>query len=170
MWALVKDGGPHQAGRTTTTGHVWDRDEGAYLGKACIGHKWHYRAYAPAPRNYGDDRVYNLAWGYYVIVTIHQDHHDPDPGPGSDPLIWRPTVPCFRNPWHGGTDKAEAKLTIAAVFFNQFGFHFDALPHWRYLYNYDERGRRGRRVYDSDGWATRICARIGSGWTPCLQE
>jgi len=108
--------------------------------------------------------------GYYVIVTIHQDHHDPDPGPGSDPLIWRPTVPCFRNPWHGGTDKAEAKLTIAAVFFNQFGFHFDALPHWRYLYNYDERGRRGRRVYDSDGWATRICARIGSGWTPCLQE
>lgn len=171
MWALAKDGGPHQLGRTTTTGNVWDRDEGAYLGRACIGHKWHYRAYAPAPQNSGDDRMYNLEWGYYVIATIHQDHHDPDPGPGNDPLIWRPTIHCFPGPWHGGTDKAEAKLADAAELYNgPSGFRFDALSHWRYLHNYDERGRRGRRVYDSDGWATRICGRFGDGHTPCLQE
>lgn len=163
MWALVKDEGPHPSGRVTTTTSVWDRDEGAYLGASCIGHKWHYRAYAPSPRNGGDDRMYNLTLGYYVVATVHQDHRDPDPGG---------RVRCLPNPWHGGTDVAEEKLARAAEDYIDplLPLRFDAEANWFNLRNYDERGRRGRRVYDSDGWATRICARLDDGWTPCQGE
>lgn len=113
--------------------------------------------------------MYNLAWGYYVIATVHQDHHDPDPGGHPGPRFRT----CFPGSWHGGTDDAEAKLERAAVAFSSLNtpIRFVGQSHSFNLHNRDERGRRGRRLYASDGLATRICARFSDeSVTPCDGE
>lgn len=58
---------------STSTGYVWDQDGGRKTTK-CPGAPFnprearHYRIYAD-----GDDRLYNLDWGYWVYGTTHWD-------------------------------------------------------------------------------------------------
>ncbi|CAG0975149.1 MAG: hypothetical protein MPEBLZ_00899 [Candidatus Methanoperedens nitroreducens] len=51
-------------------GWVWDSDGGTKGISSRYGHWLHMRVYADS-----DDRMYNLAWGYYVIGTTHYDEY-----------------------------------------------------------------------------------------------
>lgn len=56
-------------------GWVWDEDKGVKNSSgpdACVGDVEHVRLYAVD----GDDRMYNLDWGYYVLGTAHIDHNE----------------------------------------------------------------------------------------------
>ena len=73
---LYDQTGSTQYGRlrdTTAAGFVWDADGGRKTTK-CPGaplqprNARHYRIYAD-----GDDRMYNLDWGYWVFGTTHWD-------------------------------------------------------------------------------------------------
>jgi hypothetical protein len=162
QYGRVWDGGSQPAGHIAPTKAVWDSDRGTYTGVVCVGHKWHYRVYAPSPAAGGDDRMYNLSWGYYVIASSHQDHHD----------NWKKQ--CYGD-WYGGSEDAEHKVAAAApghtvIFFSSAGpaivpdpwvvedattgAHQDdtlnlynkiAKPHWI-----------GNRFYQNDGMATMI--------------
>jgi hypothetical protein len=113
QYGRVWDRGEQPAGHRTPGHAVWDRDRGSYTGAVCVGHKWHYRVYAPSPGVGGDDRIYNLSWGYYVIASSHQDHHD----------NWKKIC---KGDWYGGSEDAEHKVAGAApdhkiIFFSSFG-------------------------------------------------
>ncbi len=60
------------------------------------------------------DRIYNLSWGYYVIASSHQDHHD----------NWKKIC---KGDWYGGSEDAEHKVATTAapdhkiIFFSSFG-------------------------------------------------
>jgi hypothetical protein len=100
-------------------GPVWDSDRGAYLGRPstpyyvpsgfpptlqlrCTSHlKWHYRVHAPGPDTLGDDRMYNLAWHYYVLATTHQDHNE----------LFKLKCPGY---WSGNSDATENKIADVA--------------------------------------------------------
>jgi hypothetical protein len=150
---------------------VWDRDRGAYLGRpglvfACVvdTRKWHYRVYAPAPERGGADRMYNPAWGYYVIAATHIDFKEE----------------CG-DAWSGNTEAAEHKVALAAPGHTHeiektIWFPIptticeevddpwrveDATTHVRQedtlrLFNADRRGRIGRHFYMNNGMATMI--------------
>jgi hypothetical protein len=76
MWARVDDergtGDPRP--QSNFFGGTWDHDRGAIKGGIC-SIKYHYRVYAPSPdlSPGGDDRMYNLSWGFYVVATSHED-------------------------------------------------------------------------------------------------
>lgn len=165
QFARLWDIGPHPAGHASPVGPVWDRDRGTYTGVVCTGHKWHYRVYAPGIERGGSDRMYNLAWGYYVIATSHQDHHD----------NWKEQC---NGDWYGGSEDAEHKVAQAAP--GHTALVLQSTPFatvlvkvddpWRVedantaerkedtlnLYNRDKRGWIWNRLYDSDGYASMI--------------
>ena len=160
---------------------VWDSDKGTYLGRpsthitipspigtvvVCTEHrKWHYRAYAPASKSGGDDRLYNPAWGYYVIATTHIDYKESLEGdcPGH---------------WSGDSEASELRVAATAPSHTHEVHFFTGVsytctyppdpwvvqdantgvrsPNTLQLHNYDMRGRVGSHVYISDGKATMI--------------
>jgi hypothetical protein len=83
MYARLNDG----------TGYVWDADGGRKSSPCPIlGQATHYRLYAD-----GDDRLYNLTWGYYALASSHFDTRECGPGK-----------------WFGRSEDAEAKIAAAA--------------------------------------------------------
>lgn len=146
---------------------VWDTDRGSYLGRAGLGFcqsrhkKWHYRAYAPAPERGGSNRLYNVAFGFYVIATTHLDYNE-----------------TCDDEWHGLSDSAAAKLAAQVPQHTRRVFVTDPVLEgcqeiedpWHVedartrerrqntlnLFNRDNRGRIGKLVYKNDGFATMI--------------
>jgi hypothetical protein len=137
----LKDGRPAQdplSRGTVTHTTQWDGDRGAVQGYPVHGLRHHYRLYAPAPDVGGDDRMYNIDWGYYVVSTSHLDRDDHCSGPG-----------CHS--WSGKSEDAErfirkkaiaAGLTVNADAVNLRNGH-DARP-------------LGRKRFQNNGLATKI--------------
>jgi hypothetical protein len=136
---------------------IYDSDRGVYKGNMCSvgifghslgGHKWHYRVYAPT----GNERMYNMTFGYYVVGTSHQDHHDSG------------GAPCPGD-WYGGSERAEHEVANAVR---------DAHPDWHVaedsllMRNWDNRGWIKNHLYDNNGKATVIT--IGAQRDLALKE
>jgi hypothetical protein len=123
---------------------LYDTDRGVYKGHMCSfktafgtigGHKWHYRVYAPT----GNDRMYNMSFGYYVYGTTHQDHHDSG------------GLPCPGD-WYGGSERSEHEVAETARDHAGWTVQEDALQ----MKNWDARGWIGNHLYSNNGKATII--------------
>lgn len=133
----LRDGYPTQDPTnrgTVTHSAVWDQDRGTVQGLPCVGTKYHYRVYAPSPDVGGDDRFYNLRWGYYVIGTSHVDFHERCPGG-----------------WSGESERTEQRVLGQAqskgdlIFSDEINM-FNALPFRQY----------GDHRWLNDGLASRV--------------
>lgn len=81
MWARVYDNpgavGSDPRGYPPRPTPAWDSDQGSSLGGVgCYATKWHLRVYAPSEAAGGDERMFNLNWGFYVIGSTHRDYHE----------------------------------------------------------------------------------------------
>lgn len=81
MWARVYDNpgavGSDPRGYPPRPTPTWDSDQGSSLGGVgCYANKWHLRVYAPSEAAGGDERMFNLNWGFYVIGSTHRDYHE----------------------------------------------------------------------------------------------
>jgi hypothetical protein len=114
-------------------GYVWDDDSGGKTTK-CPGAPFqpdsarHYRIYAD-----GDDRLYNLAWGYYVFGSTHWDRWEC----GGDTA------------WFGWSENAEGWL---AWRWSTNGY--SAAEDWASFYNWEPYRVEGTHVWENDGYAT----------------
>lgn len=110
----------------------WDQD-GGRKNIICpvLDQATHYRVYADA-----DDRMYNTAWGFYIIGTSHFD-----------------TRECGINPWFGRSEDAEAKIAQSAR--NKWGSSRVA-EDWGYFYNYEPYRQEGNHYWLNDGYATAV--------------
>lgn len=94
MYESVSDGGPD----------YWDTDKGIKDTK-CPGLPTqpsiarHMRIYADPSEQGGDNRLYNIDWGYYVIATSHFDYRE-----------------CSTNGirWSGRSERAENRIANTA--------------------------------------------------------
>jgi hypothetical protein len=133
----LRDGNPTQdltSRGTVTRSAVWDQDRGALQGLPCVGTKYHYRVYAPSPGVGGDDRFYNLRWGYYVIGTSHVDFHEA----------------CFGK-WSGESEITEQRVVARASAQNLLVF-----PDEINMYNALPLRQYGHHRWLNDGFASRI--------------
>lgn len=110
QYMRLKDGNPLQdpPGRCVCSPHSteWDNDRGAVQGHVVKGLRHHYRVYAERSSFGGDDRMYNTAWGYYVIATSHVDRDDHCPS-------WVESLHCHS--WSGNSEDAERFIANKAV-------------------------------------------------------
>jgi hypothetical protein len=132
----LQDGNPAQdpAGRQATHAVVWDDDRGAVQGFPCHGTRHHYRVYAPAPGTGGEDRMYNLRWGYYVVSSSHIDHNDT----------------CPRK-WSGQNEDAERYIANKAAAAG-LSVERNVVP----MRNAHDPRPRARKRFQSNGLATKI--------------
>jgi hypothetical protein len=120
---------------STATGYVWDDDGGRKTTK-CPGAPFqprnarHYRVYAD-----GDDRLYNLDWGYWVYGTTHWDMDECS--------LWNPA-------WFGYSENAEGWLVSDWV--NRTGW--GATNDWASFYNSEPFRVQGDHIWDSNGLAS----------------
>jgi len=119
-----------------TQGYVWD-DDGGRKTTACPGAPFqpnearHYRIYAD-----GDDRIYNLDWGYWVFGTSHYDIDECS--------VTRPA-------WFGWSETAEGWITYR---WRQNGR--GAADDWATFYNYEPYRVEGNHVWDNNGYASAL--------------
>ena len=125
MYARLDDGG----------GAVWDSDRGRKSSLCPItGRALHYRLYAD-----GDDQLYSIERGYYVVGTVHYDVRE-----------------CGLDRWSGRSEDAEAELARAArAVWGTAAVREDAID----LGNRERLRREGRHVWQSDGRATAVRVR-----------
>lgn len=161
MLARVRDDPPHPPGHVAPAGMVDDSDKGSYKGSVC-GTKWHFRAYAPAPGEGGDDSMFNLEWGFYVLATAHQDIAE-----CTGLLKYVPNLSWVSFlKLHGDTESTAAEIAHDAA---DVGWEVIENVLELDLKNRDLRGRVGNRWYVNDGLATSICIRRVGG-RPCGVE
>ena len=131
--------GSRQNGRlrdSVSVGFVWDQDGGrkTTLLPGCPGQPndaRHYRIYAD-----GDDRIYNLDWGYWVFGT---DHYDIEECPGGPPA------------WFGYSETAEDWITWR---WRQNGR--SATDDWAWFYNPEPFRVEGDHIWDNNGYASAL--------------
>jgi len=119
----------------TNSGYVWDDDGGRKTTK-CPGAPFqprnarHYRIYAD-----GDDRLYNLSWGYWVYGSTHWDMDE-----------------CsLSNPaWFGYSENAEEWLVSDWVDRTGRG----AANDWSWFYNSEPYRVAGDHIWDANGYAS----------------
>ena len=127
MYARLKDGRRWQ----------WDTDRGRKT-TWCPGLKtqppWarHYRIYADR-----DDRLYNAAWGFYVIGTTHYDHRE-----------------CAIGKRFGWSENSEAWITHRWRLNGGW-----AQDDWKYFSNPEPVRVQGNHIWDNNGWASRLHVR-----------
>jgi len=122
---------------TTSSGYVWDEDSGRKT-TLCPGAPLqsrdarHYRIYAD-----GDDRLYNLDWGYWVYGTTHWDIDE-----------------CsLSNPaWFGHSENAEEWLVSDWI--DRTGW--SASNDWSWFSNSEPFRVEGDHIWDSDGYASAL--------------
>jgi hypothetical protein len=114
------------------SGFVWDQDGGRknYLCPI-IGDAYHYRLYAD-----GDDRLYNAAWGYYVIGTSHIDHNE-----------------CGFGAWFGKSETAEGYIASRAR--SAFGSS-NVAEDWSSFANSEPYREEGNHIWQNNGLATAV--------------
>ena len=122
MYARLNDG----------SGYVWDQDGGrkTYLCPI-IGDAHHFRVYAD-----GDDRLYNLGWGYYILGTSHIDHNE-----------------CGLGRWFGKTETAEAYIAGRAR--TAFGSG-NVVEDWSSFANSEPYREEGNHIWQNNGLATSV--------------
>ena len=125
MWGRLNDG----------YGFVWDADGGRKKG-SCRDEYTHYRVYAD-----GDDRLYNMSWGYYVLGTSHIDHHE-----------------CWTGTWFGRSEVAEGRIAADAA-----GIGWAVYSDWAYWYNAEPYRAEGNHIWENDGYTTYIGVGGGGG-------
>ncbi len=113
---------------------IWDSDMGTknnfwYSPYLQQWVRLHLRLYAPNPPDY----MTNNSWGKYVIGTTHYDE------------FWFET-------WSGYSEYAEEDLASIAA-----GKGYTVLPDNVWMMNRDYRGNVNNHIWQSDGYATRIC-------------
>jgi hypothetical protein len=186
VWDRLDPGSP--TSHSSPGKPIWDSDRGAYLGRVsafCTSShlKWHYRVHAPGPKDGGDDRMYNPAWGYYVVATTHQDHNEnlvkcggywsgnaeateqriADTAPSHTHEILQTRVGA-RGPVYFCTYSSDPWVVQDA---NTGALRRDTLN----LHNYDQRGRIGEHVFHNDGLATMIhVSNISHPYQQCPQN
>lgn len=135
---LYDQSGSTQYGRlrdTTATGFVWDGDGGRKT-TACPGAPFqprearHYRIYAD-----GDDRIYNLDWGFWVFGSTHYDIDE---------------CSLTRPAWFGYSETAEEWLVFDWVDRTPWG----ATNDWSWFYNNEPYRVAGDHIWDSNGYAS----------------
>ena len=151
MWTYVADREPNVQGHIAAS-IPWDHDEGAYRGHAILGDKIHYRVYGGNPQYGGDDKMYNLSWGFYVVATAHIDHNERFVGSNV-----------------GRTNLAVKEITEDIITYNaQFNTRDTIDPNIIQLSN-SAKGRQGERILDNDGRATLVCQADNQG-NGCIEE
>lgn len=131
--------GSSQNGRLSdnvNSGYVWDTDGGRKTtlcpgGPGQPNEARHYRVYAD-----GDDRMYNLDWGYWVFGS---DHYDIDECPGGDPA------------WFGYSENAEGWITWR---WRQNGRA--AFDDWSWFYNPEPYRVEGDHIWENNGYASAL--------------
>jgi hypothetical protein len=125
---------------------IWDGDGGRKT-TLCPGAPLqprtarHYRIYADAPPGQtggvagGDDRIYNLSWGFWVFGTTHFDV-DECRGPGS-------------SPWFGLSENVEDWIVS-----DWSAKGYAVSPDWDYFHNYEPFELQGDHYYDNNGYAS----------------
>ncbi len=137
---LYDQSGSTQYGRlrdTTSTGFVWDGDGGRKT-TLCPGapgqprNARHYRIYAD-----GDDRLYNLDWGYWVFGSTHWDMDE-----------------CsLSNPaWFGYSENAEEWLVSDWI--NRTGW--PAANDWSSFSNAEPYRVQGDHIWDNNAYASAL--------------
>jgi hypothetical protein len=156
-WGSTFDRGPHPQGHAVPN-MPWDRDEGTYKGPPCYGDKYHYRVYGGNPDFDGDDRMFNIAWGFYVVATAHIDHNEDR---GGFPLGLSQLV-CW-NTSFGDTDRAME--TIEQDISDYIATHLlhDAVRPNRFELFNGAADRQGNRILQNDGLATEVCVADSEG-------
>ncbi|MBA3421615.1 MAG: hypothetical protein H0U12_06930 [Thermoleophilaceae bacterium] len=115
-------------------GALYDADHGMKTGiGACYGDVYHYRLYAD-----GDDRMYDVDWGYFVVGTTHIDRNE------------------ICQPSYGHSEYAEGKL--ARYWFERGYRHANDAINFS---NYEPYRIDGNHVWNNDGWATAFCVPAG---------
>jgi hypothetical protein len=131
--------GSRQNGRLSdnvNAGYVWDQD-GGQKTTLCPGgpgqpdEARHYRIYAD-----GDDRMYNLDWGYWVFGS---DHYDLEECPGGAPA------------WFGYSETAEGWITWR---WRQNGR--TAFDDWSWFYNPEPYRVEGDHIWENNGYASAL--------------
>lgn len=124
---------------------VWDGDAGRKTTKfpglpGQPDNARHYRIYADAPLGqtggvaYGDDRIYNLYWSYWVFGTTHWDYAE-----------FSPTDPH----WFGNSENAEDWLV-----YEWYAKGYAYTADWNNMYNYEPYEVQGDHIYDNNGFAS----------------
>lgn len=115
-------------------GWVWDQDSGRKNEINCFfGDAEHFRIFAD-----GDDRLYNMSWGYYVLGTSHIDHNECDP---------------FGSTWFGASETAEARIADdARNAWEPSRVNTDAVN----FQNHNNWQRSGDHILQSNGYATKV--------------
>jgi hypothetical protein len=135
---LYDQTGSAQYGRMregSVAGYVWDEDSGRKTTK-CPGlpgqprNARHYRIYAD-----GDDRLYNLDWGFWVFGSTHWDM---DECSLSNPAFF------------GYSENAEEWLVSDWVGRTPWG----AANDWSWFYNSEPFRVAGDHIWDSNGYAS----------------
>jgi hypothetical protein len=115
-------------------GYVWDEDGGRKTTK-CPGlvtqpsQARHYRIYAD-----GDDRLYNLSWGYYVFGSTHYDINE---------------CSLTQPAWFGYSETSEGWI---AQRWRQNGR--SAVEDWSSFANAEPYRVEGDHIWENDGLAT----------------
>jgi hypothetical protein len=128
--------GPYQ-----NPNYQWDTDAGRKT-TLCPGGAgqpdWarHYRIYADELGEGGDDRLYNMYWGYWVFGA---DHYDFEECPGG-------AISTF-----GYSENAEDWITWR---WRENGF--GATDDWSSFYNYEPYRVEGNHIWDNNGLASAL--------------
>jgi hypothetical protein len=131
--------GSRQNGRLSdnvNNGYVWDQDGGRKTtlcpgGPGQPDEARHYRIYAD-----GDDRMYNLDWGYWVFGS---DHYDIEECPGGAPA------------WFGYSETAEGWITWR---WRQNGRA--AFDDWSWFFNPEPYRVEGDHIWENNGYASAL--------------
>lgn len=120
--------------RDAPTNALYDSDNGRKTGfGSCNGVVDHYRLYAD-----GDDRMYDVDWGYFVVGTAHRDVNE------------------LCNASYGYSESAEGRL---GGYWNELGYR--RAHDWIFAYNYEPFRVDGAHVWDNDGYMTGFCVPSG---------
>jgi hypothetical protein len=111
----------------------WDQDSGKKTAKCSAfgGSTVHYRVYAPP-----GDRMYNQAWGYYILGSTHYDVNE-----------------CYWGSWFGMSERAEQHVTNVARGVWGSG---RVLYHWSGFGNYMCCFWQGNHYWENDGAASMV--------------
>jgi hypothetical protein len=112
-------------------GFNWDTDSGKKTTCCTVtGTGDHIRFYAAGYASH--DRMYNTAWGYWIVASTHQDHHE-----------------CGTGTWSGNNETAEVNLYNYWVNSLHRPAYYDEQNFFNYQYN-----NEGADPVRNDGWAS----------------